>query len=655
MDENDGLLLNIISKPVERKLHEFKRSRFENKVDNGGTCRNAKKLRKIDQGGLKKNDGSMPIPRPNRDQNNSLDKNTFLSSLFTSNPSVTTLATDAEEAAAASTNAPLSDGDFESLGIASNLCDLLEKRFNFSHPTKIQRAGIPAILAAKQDVLMIAQTGSGKTLAYLLPLLTSLLRQPNLNRESGLFALILAPTRELAQQIYEVLTNLVHCCHWLVPGVVVGGEKRKSEKSRIRKGVNILVGTPGRLFDHLEHTSSLKLNEIRYVIMDEGDRLVDLGFEQTVSEILLQISEQSQLECSEYTNLPSCRKTVVCSATMSSSTKRLQNLALRDSIWIRETVDLTEITPAQLCQDVLVVPAKLRLVSLAAVLKSRAEPAKRAIVFCSCADSVDFHFKLLGKQDTDTFDDDKEEEVVLSLPSTRLAKNINLFRLHGNMSQAHRTGTMKQFLKANNESFGVLFCTDVASRGLDFKVDNVIEFDPPISIEDHIHRVGRTARAGSSGKAVMFLLPDLEEGYINLLKSAHPVAMRRLDYRQQLANAFGLRWEVTATTWHLDLERLLLKDDQLLQLARKAFLSFLRAYTTHPNAEKQYFNVKKLHLGHIAKSFCLREMPGHVCRKHQNQFMDQALHEEPSKTSHNKYAMLKAARKLSHGNEFNIF
>lgn len=199
---------------------------------------------------------------------------------------------------------------------------------------------------------------------------------------------------------------------------------------------------------------------------------------------------------------------------------------------------------------------------------------------------------------------------------------IQLFRLHGSLQQATRTSTLQKFAKTTEPA--VLVCTDVASRGLDLpNVDLVIEYDPPFSKDDHLHRIGRTARAGKEGRAMIFLQPGCEEGYVEILKESNPRNLTRHDASEVLRKGFTLekatdssngtsRWEERATDFQMDIERWAIENPKHLEQARRAYQSHIRAYATHVSLERGIFNMQELHLGHLAKAFALRDKPGAI-------------------------------------------
>lgn len=622
--------------------------------------------------------------RPNTGQNDGVrgPPKQVISSLFSFNPSSATQADakkdEQQDAPVEPSNAPLTSelDTFTSLGLSTTLASHLLNKLNMKAPTAIQKAAITQLLKEDSDAFIQAETGSGKTLAYLLPIvqrimsLSAAMKEQGqldgteaVHRDSGLFAVILAPTRELSKQISIVLESLLRCAHWIVAGTVIGGEKKKSEKARLRKGLNILVATPGRLADHLNNTEALDVSNVRWLVLDEGDRLMELGFEDEIQKIVSMLNLRvRKTPIRKIPGLPTRRTTVLCSATMKINVQRLGEISLKDAVHIQadpaeraegddpEPKQAAFSAPAQLKQSYAIVPAKLRLVTLVGLLKRtfvRYGSCMKVIVFMSCADSVDFHFKVLTRQQVDqtanggSDDENKEEtapqkqmasaETTTHSPAPGISGKgnpVTAFRLHGSLPQALRTSTLASFTRSNDPS--LLICTDVASRGLDLpNVDFVIEYDPPFSKDDHLHRIGRTARAGRDGRALIFLMPGSEEGYIDILKEERRdsgTGLTRHDANELLKKGFPdlsvsatidnraatQGWEERATDWQLDVERWALENPAILEQARRAYQSHVRAYATHIAAERALFDIKALHLGHLAKAFALRDKPGSI-------------------------------------------
>ncbi|XP_075153015.1 putative ATP-dependent RNA helicase DDX47 [Haematobia irritans] len=339
------------------------------------------------------------------------------------------------------------------LGLNDTLCKACEE-LKWKAPSKIQKEAIPVALQGK-DVIGLAETGSGKTGAFALPILQALLDNPQ-----RYFALILTPTRELAFQISEQFEALgssigVKCC------VVVGGMDMVSQALQLGKKPHIIIATPGRLVDHLENLKGFNLKAIKYLVMDEADRILNMDFEVELDKILKV--------------LPRERRTFLFSATMTKKVKKLQRASLKDPVKVEVSNKFQ--TVEQLQQYYIFIPVKYKDVYLVHILNELA--GNSFMIFCStCNNTV---------------------KTALMLRALGLAA----IPLHGQMSQNKRLAALNKF-KAKNRS--ILISTDVASRGLDIPhVDVVLNFDIPTHSKDYIHRVGRTARAGRAGKAITFV------------------------------------------------------------------------------------------------------------------------------------------------------
>lgn len=518
--------------------------------------------------------------------------------------------------------------NFRGLGLAESLCDHLED-INFSEPTRVQSASIPWLLKGR-DALVNAPTGSGKTLAYLAPVVHFLQSsEDRLTRDLGTHAIVIAPTRELVVQIHDVLMMILRRYHWLVGGMLMGGEQRSREKARLRKGVMVLVATPGRLLDHLQNTESFRTTELKWLIMDEADRLLDLGFEKKMEEIVGILDKRLE----EARTGP--RQTALFSATMHSNLGKLATLSLRNPVAVgfRAKVingelqvqgaegkdgtaaegagadggegdgeDTTTYTiPSTLKQSYVEVPCKLRAAALLAFISSQCRPGKKTkmVVFLSSCDTVDFAHHLVNEV----------------FPSTQGAKltNVPVLKLHGNMRQDQR---LTSFLTFTKQSAAVLLCTDVAARGLDFpEVTSILQFDPPGAVSEYVHRVGRAARMGRQGEATLFLMPS-EMAYTSKLNEVGAVLEKGdigkyLDYLPLHPETPKVGKRPGQPAW--DLQQRLVKcvatNSRSKEMAQCAFRTFVRAYSTHPRELKPVFHPKRLHLGHLAQSFNLRDTP----------------------------------------------
>ncbi|KAG1827036.1 P-loop containing nucleoside triphosphate hydrolase protein [Suillus subaureus] len=339
---------------------------------------------------------------------------------------------------------------FKELGLIDPLLEALDK-INFTKPTEIQQQALPHALEGR-DIIGVAETGSGKTAAFALPILQKLWDEPK-----GLFACILAPTRELAYQIAQQFESLGSAMG-VRSLVLVGGMDRMQQAVGLAKRPHIIVATPGRLNDHLQNTKGFSLRSLKFLVMDEADRLLDMDFGPEIDQILKVIPKE--------------RTTYLFSATMTTKVAKLQRASLINPI--RVEVSSKYQTVSTLLQYYLLVPLvhkDVHLIYLANHLASNS-----IIIF------------------TRTVHDAQRLSIMLR------SLGFPAVPLHGQLSQSQRLGALGKFKSGDRK---LLVATDVASRGLDLpSVDIVINFDIPTHSKDYIHRVGRTARAGRSGKSI---------------------------------------------------------------------------------------------------------------------------------------------------------
>merc|ERR1711953_1125429 len=299
----------------------------------------------------------------------------------------------------------------------------------------IQARAIPHLLTGK-DVLAAARTGSGKTLAFLVPIVELITKLKFLDR-NGTGAIILSPTRELAMQTYGVLKELMED-HPQTHGLIMGGSDRKAEAKRLGNGVNIVVATPGRLLDHLQNTASFMVKNLMCLCIDEADRILEVGFEEEMKQIIKRI--------------PKKRQTMMFSATQTRKTEDLARISLKgEPLYVGVDDKQAEATSSALEQGFVVSPADKRLRVLYTFLKKNKN--KKIMVFFSSCMSVKYHYELFNYID------------------------VTCLSIHGKQKQTKRTSTFFSFCNADT---GILFCTDVAARGLDIpEVDWIVQYDPP--------------------------------------------------------------------------------------------------------------------------------------------------------------------------------
>ncbi|XP_057547372.1 DEAD-box ATP-dependent RNA helicase 10 [Amaranthus tricolor] len=340
---------------------------------------------------------------------------------------------------------------FTELGVSEELIEACGA-LGWTTPTKIQSEVIPHALHGK-DIIGLAQTGSGKTGAFALPIIQSLL---NTIPPPPFFGCVLSPTRELAIQIAEQFEAL-GASIGLRTTTLVGGVDMNQQQIALAKRPHIIVSTPGRLMDHLTNTKGFSLRSLKYLVLDEADRLLNEDFEKALDDILKVI--------------PLERRTYLFSATMTKKVKKLQRACLRNPVKIEAASKYS--TVDTLKQQYLFVPAKYKECYLVYILM---EMSGSAMVFTRTCSAT----------------------LILSV----MLRNLGLraVPINGRMTQAKRLGALNKF-KAGE--CNILICTDVASRGLDIRsVDMVINYDIPANSKDYIHRVGRTARAGRSGVSI---------------------------------------------------------------------------------------------------------------------------------------------------------
>ncbi|NXC83367.1 DDX31 helicase, partial [Cercotrichas coryphoeus] len=565
-------------------------------------------------------------------QNESQKSRPFIktSSLFKNNPEIPEI--HRKEVQQVQENVFTTDS-FSQLDLHPHLVSTINNVLNICSMTSVQKQTIPVLLQGR-DALVRSQTGSGKTLAYGIPLVQSLQgMECKVQRSDGPYALVLVPTRELALQSFDTIQKLLKPFTWIVPGVLMGGEKRKSEKARLRKGINILISTPGRLVDHIKSTECIHFRRTQWLIIDEADRILDLGFEKDVAVILNALNAERET-----------RQNVLLSATLTEGVTRLADISLNDPISISIADEIQKLpepasqtdskgssssncmeqenfaVPETLQQYVMVVPSKLRLVTLAAFIlqKCKFEKRHKMIIFFSSCEQVEFYHELLGKVLSGGSESEQPGHSSLS------SLNLQFLRLHGDMEQEERTEVFQEFLKSKT---GILLCTDVAARGLDLpQVTWIVQYNAPASPAEYIHRIGRTARIGCRGSSLLVLAPS-EAGYVSLLAS-HKINVSELKMEKVLASLmkddrFKLHRpgrkkscgknpqevQERATVLQTKFENHVHSSEETVRWAKKALQSFLCAYTTYPKELRHIFHIKSLHLGHVAKSFGLRDAP----------------------------------------------
>ena len=442
-------------------------------------------------------------------------------------------------------------------------------KFELATPT--QAATIPLMLGNK-DVAVEACTGSGKTLAFVIPLVERLFREkPSKATKQTVRALIVSPTRELATQIHEVLTQLISRDEYasrFAALCYIGGRNEQFEQKQLDETpqpVLFVVGTPGRLRHSICSLATRPLKDCDHLVLDEADRLMDAGFEQDMTVI--------------FGCLPKQRRTCLFSATLAG--EEIQQIARKAGMRNPALVQVSKSVapegsaihhdlPTNLSNYYSVIPQSQKLPSLISFLEANASAA--VVFFLTCA-SVEYHYSVMSA----------------------LCPGLTIFRIHGKVAPASRVSTMEEFRACTGPR--VLLATDLVARGIDVAdVNWIIQFDCPQDPAFFVHRVGRTARAGRLGSALAFLLPNEASAYLAFLaKRGVAMAERKPDAGREDQSPAAVREKLTSV------------KREILLKANAAFVSFVRAYQAH--VLSFIFSTKEVDLGDVATSFAVLRIP----------------------------------------------
>ncbi|OCF45706.1 ATP-dependent RNA helicase DBP4 [Kwoniella heveanensis CBS 569] len=443
------------------------------------------------------------------------------------------------------------------------------KSSHFLNPTPIQSLAVPQALRG-QDILGSAKTGSGKTLAFLIPMLERLYLD-KWGPMDGLGAVVISPTRELAVQTFTQLRDIGKY-HNFSAGLVIGGKPLKEEQERLGR-MNILIATPGRLLQHLDSTVGFEAAGVKVLVLDEADRLLDLGFLPALRAIIGHFSPVQTTSSSR----PS-RQTLLFSATQTKDLAALAKLSLHEPLYINCNKPGEEgVVPANLEQFYAVVGLERKLDALWGFVKSHLK--MKGIVFVTSGKQVRFIFE--------TF--------------RRLHPGLPLMHLHGKQKQPTRLSIFQKF---STSKHALLICTDVAARGLDFPaVDWVIQLDCPDDVDTYIHRVGRTARYQAGGTGLTFLCPSEEEGMLARW-GEKAIEVKRIKIKESRMGNLKQQMQNFA-----------FKEPEIKYLGQRAFISYMKS--VHIQKDKSIFKLTELPAEAFAESMGLPGAP-------QIKFADQA-------------------------------
>ncbi|KAM9055796.1 ATP-dependent RNA helicase DDX55 isoform 2-T2 [Megaptera novaeangliae] len=415
-----------------------------------------------------------------------------------------------------------------------------------------------------KDVAAEAVTGSGKTLAFIIPILEILLRREEKLKKSQVGAIIITPTRELAVQIDEVLSHFTKPFPQFSQILWIGGRNPGEDVARFKEhGGNIIVATPGRLEDMFRRKAegldlASCVRSLEVLVLDEADRLLDMGFEASINTIL------------EF--LPKQRRTGLFSATQTQEVENLVRAGLRNPVRISvkekgAAASGTQKTPSRLENYYMVCKADEKFNQLVHFLRNHKQE-KHLVFFSTCA-CVEYCGKALEA----------------------LVKGVNIMCIHGKMKYK-RNKIFTEFRKLQS---GILVCTDVMARGIDIpEVNWVLQYDPPSNASAFVHRCGRTARIGHGGSALVFLLP-MEESYVNFLALNQKCPLQEMKVQKNTVDLLP------------KLKSMALADRAVFEKGMKAFVSYVQAYAKHEC--NLIFRLKDLDFASLARGFALLRMP----------------------------------------------
>ena len=446
---------------------------------------------------------------------------------------------------------------FEDLKINPYLKKALNKS-NYNIMTKIQKKAIPILLEHK-NVIVKSETGSGKTLAYIIPLyqyLFEINEIEKISRKNGIYSIIFSPTHELCLQIEKTFDKLKSCCINVVYGSLMGGQKIETEKKKLRKGLNVIITTPGRLLYHLQNTENINFTTLKMIIIDEADLMLDMGFEKDIKECFKLIVKKSENIANEEEIVLNPDyfkkfKIFLISATIDNRIRKMSNYFMKgfkaigfekeddkDKVNnkineekkdnekdinndkdkkeenINQNYYLSALKQQNIAQYYSYINDEYRLIHLIAFLYNNLY--QKAIIFVSTCDLCEYLSKIITDLEidinykSDIIQTTKDKKNIKS-KSSNDSKFINLFnqktyKFHGKMKHDERKIVFKEF---NEDNTGILIATDVAARGLDFNdIKWVIHYDINPDIKEYINRIGRTARIDNIGNSILFLMQN---------------------------------------------------------------------------------------------------------------------------------------------------
>lgn len=458
--------------------------------------------------------------------------------------------------------------------LSKSVLKTLSDKLGFSKMTPVQASCIPLFLKNK-DVAAQAVTGSGKTLAFMIPLLEILQRRTEPWKPHEVGAIIISPTRELALQTSEVLDNFLQELTSFTSMLAIGGNSVQTDLDYFKnKGANVIIATPGRLEDLLTQNNlnlPMAVKTLEILILDEADRLLELGFEKSLNTILQYFPRQ--------------RRTGLFSATQTKEVESLVRAGLRNPVLITVTEKAKNLSQPNSLLDNLATPSTLN--NYFVVL----EPSAKLPYLLNFLSHHSFELKYMLFLPTCAC-----VEYFTHMLKVVMDKKLEIFSIHGKMKDKR----YKIFDSFRSSTSGMLICTDVMARGIDIpEVDWVIQYDPPSSAASFVHRCGRTARIGNQGSAIVLLMPN-EELYVDFIKRNQNVVLNPYETDVKPKESFMISIFET-------LKKCQLSDRAVFDKANRAFVSYIQSY--NKNECNIILRVKDLDFGSLATGFGLLRLP----------------------------------------------
>ena len=520
----------------------------------------------------------------------------------------------------------------EKLKIDEEIPRVIEEVFKFDKITKVQNIVINEFLKNK-DVIVKSATGSGKTLSYIIPIIQRLINysKENQNYQKEILALILLPARELAEQVYSEFSKFISNMknYSFTAQILIGGKKLEDDIAKIRNQIpNIIIATPGRLVD-IQEKEKLSFSNLEILILDEADRMLDMGFEMAVTSII--------------SKLPKQRRTGLFSATVTSNVENLIKAGMRNPEFINIIINQNKssnlfVTEKEIKEKINNKGSYFSIIEFSPdnyrINNSSQEVPKGLGQYYRVIKNIKFKIPHLMQLLYGFYNSDKNEKIMIFLSTCfsvdyynillpELFKKFNITnyscsKLHSKISQNKREKEYKNFKIEDTHKLNILLTTDLAARGIDIPdVDIIIQFDPPKNEDSYIHKAGRTARVGNTGVSILFLLEE-ELSFINYMKQKF-IFIEEFPY-PYIDNENKNEEEIDNLNKQSILQcvkEINISDKWIYDKAVNTFISYLRFYKE--NELKYIFDIRSLDIGNLANSFQLLKLPRLKIKEFQNE------------------------------------